>query len=78
MTKLPKIQKIYSQIHVVRCTTWYHLYNLKYVRNTHGGVLILVKLQAMALIIFLTEERPSSAIWKTQNPKCLKPHYVHK
>ena len=28
------------------CTIWYHLYNLKYVKNTHGGVLILVKLQA--------------------------------
>ena len=25
---------------------WYHLYNLKNVKNTHGGVLILVKLQA--------------------------------
>ena len=27
---------------------WYHLYNLKIVKNTHGGVLILVKLQALA------------------------------
>ena len=25
---------------------WYHLYNLKNVKNTHGGVLLLVKLQA--------------------------------
>ena len=25
---------------------WYHLYNLKNLKNTHGGVLILVKLQA--------------------------------
>ena len=25
---------------------WYYLYNLKNVENTHGGVLILVKLQA--------------------------------
>ena len=66
MTKLPKIQKIHSQIYVVRCTTWYHLYNLKYVRNTHGGVLILVKLQAMALIIFLTEETIFSNL---ENPK---------
>ena len=31
---------------VVRCAIWYHLYNLKNVKNTHGGVLILVKLQA--------------------------------
>ena len=28
---------------MVRCTIWYHLYNLKNVKNTHGGVLILVK-----------------------------------
>ena len=25
---------------------WYHLYNFKNVKNTYGGVLILVKLQA--------------------------------
>ena len=29
----------------MRCAIWYHLYNLKNVKNTHGGVLILVKLQ---------------------------------
>ena len=28
------------------CPIWYHLYNLKNVNNTHGEVLILVKLQA--------------------------------
>ena len=33
----------------MRCTIWYHLYNLKNVKNTHGGVLILVKLQALSL-----------------------------
>ena len=33
---------------VMRCAVWYHLYNLKNVKNTHGGVLILVKLQAEA------------------------------
>ena len=25
------------------CAIWYHLYNLKIFKNTHGGVLILVK-----------------------------------
>ena len=30
------------------CASWYHLYNLKSVENTHGGVLLLVKLQALA------------------------------
>ena len=30
------------------CAIWYHLYNLKNVKNTDGGVLILVMLQAGA------------------------------
>ena len=34
----------------MRCAIWHHLYNLKNVKNTHGGVLILVKLQAEACI----------------------------
>ena len=33
---------------VMRCAIWYHLHNLKNVKNTHGGVLILAKLQAEA------------------------------
>ena len=28
--------------YVVRCAIWYHLYNLRNLKNTHGGVLILV------------------------------------
>ena len=28
------------------CVTWYHLYNLKYVKNNHRGVLLLVKFHA--------------------------------
>ena len=28
------------------CTIWYHLYNLRNVKNNHGGVLLSVKLQA--------------------------------
>ena len=35
-------------IYVVRYAIWYHLYNLKNVKNTHGRVLFLVKLQAEA------------------------------
>ena len=30
------------------CSIWYHLYNLKNLKNTHGGVLLLVKLQTSA------------------------------
>ena len=29
-------------IFVMRCVIWYHLHNLKNVKNIHGGVLILV------------------------------------
>ena len=32
----------------MRCAIWYYWYNLKSVKNTHGGVLILIKLQALA------------------------------
>ena len=31
---------------VMLCVIWYYLCNLKNVKNTHGGVLLLVKLQA--------------------------------
>ena len=33
---------------MMRCAIWYHLYNFENVKNTHGGVLILVKLEAPA------------------------------
>ena len=32
--------------YVMLCGIWYHLYNLKNVENTHGGVLLIAKLQA--------------------------------
>ena len=32
--------------YVMRWAIWHHLYNLKNVKNIHGGVLLLVKLQA--------------------------------
>ena len=32
----------------MRCAIWYHLCNLKNVKNAHGGVLLLVKSQAKA------------------------------
>ena len=37
-----------SLLHVVRCAIWYHVHNLNKVKNTHGGVLLLVKLQTEA------------------------------
>ena len=32
------------------CAIWYHLYNFENTKNAHGGVLLLVKLQALACI----------------------------
>ena len=34
--------------YVMRWAICYHLHNLKHVKNTHGGVLLLVKLHAKA------------------------------
>ena len=34
---------------------WYHLYNLKNVKKTHGGVLLLVKLQALSRLLDFTK-----------------------
>ena len=35
------ISKRQHPLYVVRCAIWYYLHNLKNVKNTHGGVLIL-------------------------------------
>ena len=35
-----------TTLFVTLCPIWYHLYNVKNVKNTHEGVLLLVKLQA--------------------------------
>ena len=35
-------------LNVMRCAIYYHLHKLKNVKNTHGGVLLLVKLKAKA------------------------------
>ena len=36
--------------HMRHCAVWYNLYNLNNVKNIHGGVLLLVKLQASGFI----------------------------
>ena len=41
-----KFKRAVISLSQVRCAIWYHLYNLKNVNNTHGGMLLLVKLQA--------------------------------
>ena len=37
---------------VMFCVIWYHLYNFKNLKSTHGGVLLLVKLQAKSLQLY--------------------------
>ena len=37
-----------KRANVTFCSIWNHSHNLKNVKNTHGGVLLLVKLQAEA------------------------------
>ena len=39
-----------TKAYVMRCAIWHYLYNLKNVTNTHEGVLILLKLQAVTLL----------------------------
>ena len=34
------------------CATWYHLYNFKNLKNTHGGVLLQENLQACFMEFF--------------------------
>ena len=50
MEKSSPILLIISFLNVMPCAIWYHFYNLKNVISTHGGVLLLVKLQASANI----------------------------
>ena len=42
----------------MRCAIYYHLHNLKNVKNTHGGLLLLVKLQAKSLQLYLNNTPP--------------------
>ena len=39
-----------SCLYAMRCTIWYYLRNLKNVKNTHGGVLLSVKLKPATLL----------------------------
>ena len=47
-----------NRLNVMRCAIWYHLHNLKNMKNTHGGVLLLVKLQALFVQFKKREKHP--------------------
>ena len=44
----------------IHCAIWYHLPNLKNVKNTHGRLLLLVKLQA--LVRFSENKRDKESV----------------
>ena len=44
-TYLENLLTLKTKTYVMLCETWYHLYNLKNVKNTHGGMLLLVKVR---------------------------------
>ena len=45
-------KSLLSCLYMMHCAIWYHLHNLKNVKNIHGGVLLLVKLQAKSLRLY--------------------------
>ena len=49
-----------KKLNVMLCTIWY---NLKKVKNTHGGVLLLVTLQTKACNFATSSTPPSTAIF---------------
>ena len=58
----PDLNWIYiRRSYVMRCVIWNHLYNFKIVENTHGGVLLLVKLQNKKTVII------EFVAWKLKN-----------
>ena len=52
---ITKVKKYIEKVekYVMFCAIWYHLYNLKNIKNTNGGVLLLVRLQALLQITLL-------------------------
>ena len=39
------------------CVIWYRLYNFNNMKNTHGGMLLLLKLQALAFLAFFNSHK---------------------
>ena len=49
---LAKVISLIEEDSVMLYAIWYHLHNLKNVKNTHEGVLLLAKLQAFSLQLY--------------------------
>ena len=46
VSKIHESHIIHTSLYAMFCEMWHHLHNLKNLKNTHGEVLLLVKLQA--------------------------------
>ena len=53
--------------YLMRSAIWYHLHNLKNVKNTDEGVLILVKLQAKVCNVSKRNTSPFKIVQMTPN-----------
>ena len=49
-----KFEKMHHK-YVIQCAIWHHLQNLINVKNTHGEVLLLAKLQATSTMELFAE-----------------------
>ena len=56
--------------YVVRCAIWYYWCNLKNVKNTHGGVLILVTIAQQTSFIFGVDGSHNNLRIFIWNPQC--------
>ena len=63
--------------YVMRCASWYHLYNLKNIKNAHGGVLLLVTLQASAFTKSMTPAWAFFTFYKLQKWYQIAQHITH-
>ena len=53
-SRLAEFCRVLSNTYVMLCAIRYHLHHFKNLKNTHGGVLLLVNLQAKASMSFFT------------------------
>ena len=54
-----------SRVYVMRCAIWYHLYNLKNLKNTHGGATFTATLKKLVN----TPKRIGSSPYTCRNKK---------
>ena len=48
-----RVSLIFPNVNEMLCAIWYHLYNFKNLKNTHGGVLLLVNTPQWLFFTFL-------------------------